>query len=569
MTVVEHVETSRPWDAIYPKGIDWRADIAVGTLPAMLDATVARFGDRPAFEFLGARMDWSEVGAKVDRIAAGLQEFGYAKGTRIALVLPNCPAYPIFFFAALKAGLTVVNCNPLYTERELDAQLRDAGAEIAVTLDLAVMYPKVEALIGKGVIGRLIVCSFAEMLPPVTRVLFRLFKRRDVTTVTFDDRHIAAHDLLKSGAHPAPVQIDPSHDIAVLQYTGGTTGVPKAAMLSHANLVANTVQGTLWFNNCVPGQERVLAVLPFFHVFALTTVLLYSVNTGQQIVMLPRFELKQAIRTITRMRPTMMPGVPTLFNAIAQFDGNADLSSIKSCISGGAPLPPEIKRAFETRTGCNLVEGYGLTESSPCACCNPAGGLNKTGSIGLPMPMTDVQLRDTTDPTRVVSAGERGELCIRGPQVMLGYWNRPDETEKTFIDGWLRTGDVATMDEDGYFYIVDRIKDVILAGGYNVYPRLIEDAAYRHPAVAECTVIGVPDPYRGETVKAFIVRKPGATLAEDDLITFLKTQLSPIEIPKQVEFRDSLPRTLIGKLSKKELVAEERAKRASTPEEKG
>ena len=285
---------------------------------------------------------------------------------------------------------------------------------------------------------------------------------------------------------------------------------------------------------------------------------------GAEIIMLPRFELKNAVATIGRRRPTFMPGVPTMFNAIAGFKGRADLTSIRFCISGGAPLPPEVKARFEARTGCVVVEGYGLTETSPCVICNPPGGLNKTGSIGIPMPGTEAELRDPKDPMRRVPQGERGELCLRGPQVMLGYWNRPDDTAAvTTPDGLLRTADIAVMDGQGYFSIVDRIKDLILAGGYNVYPRIVEDAVYQHPAVAECTVIGIPDAYRGETVKAFVVRKPGADLTAEALLLFLKDHISPIEMPKHVEFRDTLPRTLIGKLSKKELVEEERAKAAA------
>jgi len=293
----------------------------------------------------------------------------------------------------------------------------------------------------------------------------------------------------------------------------------------------------------------------------MTTVLLFSVHAGAEIIMLPRFELLQAVRTIARRRPTFMPGVPTMFNAIAGYKGRADLSSIRFCISGGAPLPPEVKARFEARTGCVVVEGYGLTETSPCATCNPPGGVNKAGSIGLPMPGTVVSLRDPAVPLRAVAVGERGELCVGGPQVMLGYWRRPEESAAALTpDGLLRTADIAVMDAEGYFSIVDRIKDLILAGGYNVYPRVVEDALYRHPAVAECTVIGVPDAYRGETVKAFVVLNPDAVLETSNLLIFLEEYLSPIEMPKQIEFRKSLPRTMIGKLSKKELVAEEQAK---------
>ena len=554
----------RPWLDNYPAGVDWFASIPAAPLHTMLVQAGERFGARPAFDFLGRRTTWAEAAAAAARIAAGLQRLGLKQGDRIGLLLPNCPAYPLLFFGALQAGLTVVNFNPLYTKRELEHQARDAGISLIATLDLQATYPKAAALLAAGVTQRIVVCPFDAMLPASKRTLFRMLKRRDRAQPPRDGAHIWLDDLAAPGPAPAPVAIDPARDVAVLQYTGGTSGVPKGAMLSHANLYANTVQGLMWFKDTRPGEERMMAALPFFHVFAMTTVLLFSVMAGAEIIMLPRFELKSAVRAIARRKPTFMPGVPTMFNAIAGFKGRADLTSIRFCISGGAPLPPEVKARFEARTGCVVVEGYGLTETSPCVICNPPGGLNKTGSIGIPMPGTEAELRDPKDPMRRIPQGERGELCLRGPQVMLGYWNRPDDTAAvTTPDGLLRTADIAVMDAQGYFSIVDRIKDLILAGGYNVYPRIVEDAVYQHPAVAECTVIGIPDAYRGETVKAFVVRKPGADLTAEALLLFLKDHISPIEMPKHVEFRDTLPRTLIGKLSKKELVEEERAKAAA------
>ena len=554
----------RPWLDNYPAGVDWFAFIPAAPLHTMLVQAGERFGARPAFDFLGRRTTWAEAAAAAARIAAGLQRLGLKQGDRIGLLLPNCPAYPLLFFGALQAGLTVVNFNPLYTKRELEHQARDAGISLIATLDLQATYPKAAALLAAGVTQRIVVCPFDAMLPASKRTLFRMLKRRDRAQPPRDGAHIWLDDLAAPGPAPTPVAIDPARDVAVLQYTGGTSGVPKGAMLSHANLYANTVQGLMWFKDTRPGEERMMAALPFFHVFAMTTVLLFSVMAGAEIIMLPRFELKSAVRAIARRKPTFMPGVPTMFNAIAGFKGRADLTSIRFCISGGAPLPPEVKARFEARTGCVVVEGYGLTETSPCVICNPPGGLNKTGSIGIPMPGTEAELRDPKDPMRRIPQGERGELCLRGPQVMLGYWNRPDDTAAvTTPDGLLRTADIAVMDAQGYFSIVDRIKDLILAGGYNVYPRIVEDAVYQHPAVAECTVIGIPDAYRGETVKAFVVRKPGADLTAEALLLFLKDHISPIEMPKHVEFRDTLPRTLIGKLSKKELVEEERAKAAA------
>ena len=556
----------RPWLGAYPPEVDWHAEIEPISLPEMLARAGRLHHDRPAFDFFGRRTTWGQAAAAADRVAAGLMALGLARGTRLGLLMPNCPAYPLVFFGALRAGLVVVNFNPLYTNHELAAQARDAGVAVMATLDLQATYPKAAKLLDDGVVGRVLVCPFAPMLPRAKGVAFRLLKRGTLARPPRDDRHVWLSDLLATATPPPPVAIDPARDLAVLQYTGGTSGLPKGAMLSHANLHANAAQGILWFHATRPGQERVLAALPFFHVFALTTVLLFAVHAGAEIVMLPRFVLADAVATIARTRPTYLAGVPTMFNAIAGFAGKADLSSIRSCISGGAPLPAEVKRRFEARTGCVVVEGYGLTEASPCTCCNPTTGENRAGTIGQPMSRTDQQLRDPADPARRVAAGERGELCVRGPQVMLGYWNRPEESAAAFTpDGWLRTGDIATVDADGYFSIVDRIKDLILCGGYNVYPRTIEEAIHRHPDVAEVTVIGVPDPYRGEAAKAFVVLKAGATLTQAALLAFLREYLSPIERPREVEFRDSLPKTLIGKLSKKELVAEEAARRAAAP----
>ncbi len=562
MAILAAAAGPRPWLAHYPESVDWHAPIPPLPLHSLMERAGTLFGPRPAFDFLGARTTWAQAAEASARIAAGLQRAGLGRGDRVGLLLPNCPAYPLVFFGALRAGLTVVNFNPLYVERELEAQARDADLALLATLDLAATYPKARALLARGAVPRLLVCPFADMLPWRKRVLFQALRRRERAYPPADARHLRLRDLTAPGAPPRPVSIDPARDVAVLQYTGGTSGTPKGAMLTHANLYANTIQSARWFPDVRPGQERMLAAIPFFHVFALMAAFLFSVHAGAEITMLPRFELRQAVRAIARKRPTFMPGVPTMFAAIAGFKGRADLTSIRSCISGGAPLPPEVKARFEARTGCVLVEGYGLTETSPSALCNPLGGLNKTGSIGLPLPCTEAELRDPDDPGRRTGPGQPGELCLRGPQVMLGYWRRPDETAAVFTpDGFLRTGDIATVDEQGYFAIVDRIKDLILAGGYNVYPRHVENAIYQHPAVAECTVIGVPDEYRGETVKAFVACKPGASVTAEELCVFLKDHLSPIELPKHVEFRDSLPRTLIGKLSKKELVAEERAKR--------
>ena len=413
----------RPWLDHYPAGVDWHAPIPVAALHTLLTDAARLHGTRPAFDFLGRRTTWCEAAAAATRIAAGLQRMGLQKADRLGLLLPNCPAYPLLYFGALMAGLTVVNFNPLYAARELEHQARDADLSALATLDLQATYPKAAALLESGVVPRLIVCPFADMLPATKAPLFRLLKRRDRAFPPHDERHVFLPTLLAPGV-PTPVVIDPAHDIAVLQYTGGTSGVPKGAMLSHANLYANAVQGLRWFHDTRPGQERVLAALPFFHVFAMTTVMLFAVAAGAEIIMLPRFELAQAVRTIARRRATFVPGVPTMFNAIAGYAGRADLTSIRFCISGGAPLPPEVKARFEARTGCVVVEGYGLTETSPCVICNPPSR-NKTGTIGQPMTLTDAVLRDPADPARPVPPGERGRVVPTRPSSHAGLLGPP------------------------------------------------------------------------------------------------------------------------------------------------
>jgi long-chain acyl-CoA synthetase len=562
---VAMMDTTRPWLRSYPEQVAWDAPLPTHPLDQLLDASVARFPDRPCLDFLGRKYTYREVGDLVGRAAAGLQAMGIGRGARVGLFLPNSPYYVILYFAVLKAGGTVVNFNPLYAEAELRHQIEDAGVEVMATLDLVALYPKLARLIGTTKLKTVIVCRMADALPFPKNRLFPLLRRQEVAPHPQDAAHIPFAMLVAQGAAPLPVAIDPQRDIAVLQYTGGTTGVPKGAMLTHANLVANAAQCALWFHQFEPGGERALAVLPFFHAFAMTAALNCSIATGAEIVLLPRFEIVQLLKTITRTKPTFFPGVPTIFTAI---NGRADLakydlSSIKFCIAGGAPLPLEVKQRFEALTGCVLVEGYGMTETSPVATCNPLAGLTKPGSIGLPLPGTTVEIVALDDPTRVLPVGEKGEITIAGPQVMAGYWRRPDETAKVMAAGRLRTGDVGIIDADGYVFLVDRIKDVILCGGYKVYPRLIEEAIYQHPEVLECLALGVPDAYRGETVKAFVVRRTGATMSSEALLAFLGDKLSPIEMPKQVEFRATLPKTAIGKLSRKALADEESARRAT------
>lgn len=534
-------------------------------LTDMFDATVAAHGGRPAIDFMGGITRYGELGEQVARAAAGLQALGVTTGTRVALCLPNMPAYPILFFAVLKAGGVVVNVNPLYVEREICHLLQDSGAEIIATCDLPDIHARVTKVAAQLGLRRVITCPIADGLPAVKRIAYRLVKRADIAAVPAGPLHITLRALMRGGATPAPVSVAPD-DVAVLQYTGGTTGLPKAAMLSHANLVSNADAMVLHVGDQGPEQQRVLGVLPMFHVFALTTVLSYSVRVGAEMILLPRFDLEQLLKTIARTRPTSFPAVPTIYNAIAKVaeSRTVDLSQINACISGGAPLPAEVRVAFERTTGATLVEGYGLSEASPIITCNPIGGLNKAGSAGPPFPGTVIEIRDRSGTDRVLPPGEVGEICARGPQIMQGYWHKPEDSAAVFVDGALRTGDVGYLDEDGYLFIVDRIKDVIICGGYNVYPRMIEEALYEHPAVAEAVVIGVPDEYRGQAPKAFVTLRPDQPATPAELRAFLVDKISKIELPREVEIRETLPKTLIGKLSKKELVEEEMARLAAT-----
>ena len=551
---------------------DMSAELAPETMPTiaprlltdLLDKAVLHHGSQPAIDFLGRRWTYNELGDLVRQTARGLQDLGVKPGTRVGLCLPNTPYFVIFYFAVLRIGGVVVNFNPLYVERELKHQILDSGTTIMIVPDLKLIHAKVARVAEETGLAHIVVCPFGAILPTIKRMAFACFKRREIAQIPSDARHVRFADLIADDTDPEPVDQSP-HDLAVLQYTGGTTGLPKGARLSHANLAANSAQMILHVGHLPEHQERTLGVLPLFHVFALTTVLNYGVDTAAELVLLPRFEMKQFLATVHRTRPTQFFGVPTLYAAMnALPDAEApDMSTVRVCISGGAPLPLEVRETFEQRMKCRIVEGYGLSEASPIIACNPLEGLVKDNSAGPQFPETILEIRDLEDPHRVLGAGERGEVCARGPQVMQGYWNRPEETEAVFVDGALRTGDVGYLDEDGYLFLVDRIKDLILCGGYNVYPRVIEDALYEHPAVAEAVVIGVPDAYRGQSPKAFVALHAGMTADEAELYAFLKERLSKIEMPSSIELRDSLPKTLIGKLSKKALADEEAARRSA------
>lgn len=524
-----------------------------------------RFGARPALDFLGRKMSYAEVGEIVDRLAAGLQARGLKRGDRIGLFMPNTPYYPFFYFAALKAGAQIVNYNPLAAVMEIERQIIDSGTSWMVTLDVKLLIDKLRQAFGRTPLDRVIVCPLSGVLPPAKALATRLKALFRPAAPRGDAHFHRFAEYLRDPKDFVSVPIDPRHDVAILQYTGGTTGLPKAAMLTHANISANTEQCRLWFPEARMGEERVVAVLPFFHVFGMTVVMNLGMSFGAELLMLPRFTIAGLMTLIVTKRPTLMIGVPTIYAALNQAatEKPRDMTSIRFCFSGGAPLPVEVKTRFEQLTGCRLVEGYGLTESAPVAVAGPLDGRQKPACVGLPVPGTIIEIRDPEAIERVMPVGEKGEVCITGPQVMKGYLGRPEDTEAAVGHGFLRTGDIGYMDEEGWVFLVDRMKDLILCGGFNVYPRLVEEAINAHPAVAEVTVIGVPHQYRGETVKAFVVVRPGASLGAEELSAFLRDRLSPIETPKEIEFRESLPKTMIGKLSKKELVAEELAKRAS------
>ncbi len=553
------------WEKSYPADIDWHAPITPQDVPALMINAAAKYGTRPAIDFMDRIYSYGEVAELVNRVAKGLQAQGLNKGDRIGLMLPNCPAMVISYYAVLKAGGTVVNFNPLYAEEEIRDQIEDSECDVLITLDMPLIYDKTAKMLGKTRLKKIVLASMAEQLPFPKSLLYRLLRRRDIVALPADGRHMSFKDLCANDGRSEAIDINPEEDIAVLQYTGGTTGQPKGAMLTHANLTANVQQANYYFQETKFGEEVMMGVLPLFHVFAMTVVMNFSVHAGAKMILLPRFELETVLKAIHKKRPTFFPAVPTIYIAINNHPGVAagkfDLTSMQYCLAGGDTLPRVVQEKFESLSGCRLLEGYGLSETSPIALCNPSTGESRAGSLGLPAPGTVVEITAIENPSRVLPQGETGEICITGPQVMRGYWNRKEESEAALLDGRFHTGDVGYMDEDGYTYLIDRLKEIIFAGGYNIYPRHVEEAIYRHPAIEEVIVAGIEDAYRQQTVKAFVKLRAGQSLDAEGLTAFLKDKLSAIEMPKQIEFRDELPKTLIGKLSKKELIAEEAAKR--------
>ncbi|HUG23102.1 long-chain-fatty-acid--CoA ligase [Piscinibacter sp.] len=561
---------THPWIKSYPDGIRWDAELPVMPVQQIIDDSAARWPDLTALDFMGRRFSYLELKTLTDRAAAGFQRLGVGPGVHVGLYLPNTPHYIVCFFGVLKAGGVVVNYSPLDAEQVLAHKIEDSETDIVVTLDLQAMLAPMARVLDKTRLRRLVVGDVAELSGAPGPIAAQMRQAGQLAEVPADERIGSFEQLLDNdGTHTRHAIGDPDQALAVLQYTGGTTGVPKGAMLTHGNLSAACSQ--VWtLTQGDPkvlelAKERLLVVLPLFHIYALTADMLFGLLIGAELVLHLRFELDAAVRDIAAKRITVFPGVPTMFAAVISHPEIAkhDLSTLKYCGSGGAPLPLEVQQKFQQLTGCNLSEGWGMTETSPTGTFTPVFGKRKAGSCGLPVPQVEIKMVDVNDPAADVPRGERGEMCIKGPNVMKGYWKNADATAASMTpDGFFRTGDVAVMDDEGFIFIVDRCKDMILCSGYNVYPRNIEEAIYAHPSVAEVCVIGVPDDYRGQSPKAFVKLKEGAPpLTLDALKAFLADRLGRHEMVQALELRAELPKTPVGKLSKKELVAEEEARR--------
>ncbi|WP_100399825.1 long-chain-fatty-acid--CoA ligase [Bacillus sp. FJAT-44742] len=562
-------ELQRKWESKYPPEISTNIEYPKRTLQSFLKQTAEEYPNHKALYFYGKEWTYLELYEESVTFAGQLQDLGVKKGDRVAIMLPNTPQSVISYYGTLLAGAVVVQTNPLYMERELLHQMTDSGAKVMICLDL--LYPRVMKVKEETQLEHIVVTKIKDCLPFPKNVLYPLTQRKSAKVkvdISYNHFIHSFSSLLKKGSFKEiEDEVDPVEDLALLQYTGGTTGLAKGVMLSHYNLVANTTQCLSWMYQMEKGKEKTLAVLPFFHVYGMTVSMNLSVMNGSQMVILPKFDPKEVLQMIQKHKITTFPGAPTMYISLLNHPDleKFDLSSIKACISGSSPLPVEVQHQFESVTGGKLVEGFGLTESSPVTHCNLIWGERKEGSIGLPWPNTDAAIL-SQESEDFGEPGEIGELIIRGPQVMKGYWNRPEETAATFFDEWLKTGDMGYMDEEGFFYIVDRKKDMIIASGFNIYPREIEEVLYEHHAVQEAVVIGVPDPYRGETVKAFIVTKEGMTLTEGELNKYCRENLASYKVPKIYEFRSELPKTMVGKVLRRVLVEEEKEKRAQAKE---
>lgn len=553
---------TKPWIQNYPDEIPPLVEYSSEPVQQYLRSAAEEFPDKTAIHFMGKEMNYRQLYKDARKFAGYLQGLGISKGDRVAIMLPNTPQSIICYYGILFAGGIVVQTNPLYMERELEYQMKDSGAKAIVTLDI--LYPRVSKVMAQTDLEHVIVTAIKDYLPFPKNLVYPFIQKKQygiVVNVRHEgNTHLLAEILKRPEAMLEEIDFNFKEDIALLQYTGGTTGFPKGVMLTHENLVSNASMCQAWLYKCKRGEEIILGILPFFHVYGMTTVMILGVMQAHKMVLLPKFDAETTLKTIQKQKPTLFPGAPTIYIGLLNHPDlkKYDLSSIDSCISGSAPLPVEVQQKFEEVTGGKLVEGYGLTESSPVTHSNFLWDRPRVkGSIGVPWPNTDAAVFSMETGERL-PAGEIGEIAVKGPQVMKGYWNRPEDTAQTLKDGWLLTGDLGYMDENGYFYVVDRKKDMIIAGGFNIYPREIEEVLYEHPEVQEVVAAGIPDPYRGETVKAYVVLKEGSTLSKDELNQFARKHLAAYKVPRIYEFRKELPKTAVGKILRRALVDEEK-----------
>jgi long-chain acyl-CoA synthetase len=560
----------KPWLKSYEPGVSEEIEYPEGMLVHhILEQSAERFPNRPATIFPApvgenlyeGRLSYRDLENAANRFANALLALGIQKGDRVALILPNSPQFLISYFGALKAGAVVAAFNPIYTPAEIERQLIDCGAETVVTMTK--FYPAVKQVQAMTRVTRVIATNIKDYFHPVVSALFSIAReKQEGFRVPLDRRDYSFRLMLRRSTEARPqITLSPD-DIALLQYTGGTTGVPKAAILTHRNLVSNCLQSVVWRTEAEPGNEVALCIIPFFHLYGMQIAMLNNVYLGGALILLPKFDARQAVMAIDKYQPSVFPGVPTLYIALLNYPAidKHNLHSIRVCLSGAAPLPVEVQRSFEALSGGRLVEGYGMTESGPLTHANPIHGTRREGSIGLPVPSTLARIVDPEFPNVELRVGEVGELAIQGPQVFQGYWNCPEDTAKTLVDGWLITGDLARMDEEGFFYIVERKKDMINAGGFKVFPRDVEEVLYKHPKVQEAVVVGINDPYLGEVPKAFIVVKEGETATPEEISEHLNKHLAKYKVPRHIEFRDSLPKTIVGKVLRRQLKEEEKNK---------
>jgi len=547
------------WHTHYPDEIPTTIAYDEQPLASFLASSALRFPDKKALHFMGNEMTFADVYSEARKLAAYFQSLGLEKGDRVAIMLPNSPQAVIGYYGALLAGGIVVQTNPLYKERELEFQLNDSGATFIICLDI--LLPRVSNVHASTSLKHTIVTGIKDYLPFPKNLVYPFIQKKEykmlVKVEQSEDTHIWEAVMDEGHENYTPVDIDAKEDLALLQYTGGTTGNPKGVMLTHYNLVANVQMCQKWLYKSKPG-EKVLGVLPFFHVYGMTTVMNMSIMYGYEMILMPKFDAEDVLKTIQKQKPSMFPGAPTIYVGLLNHPNlkKYDLSSIDASISGSAPLPVEVQEQFEKVTDGNVVEGYGLTESSPVTHANFIWGKRINGSIGVPWPDTDAKI--ITETGEEAAIGEVGEIAVKGPQIMKGYWNNQEETDSVLKDGWLFTGDMGYMDEDGYFYVADRKKNVIIAGGFNIYPREVEEVLYEHEAVQEAVVAGIPDPYRGETVKAYVVLKDGHEVDEKELNAYCRNNLAAFKVPRIYEFRDELPKTAVGKILRRQLIEEEK-----------